>query len=60
MLSIRYNNGYHAHEVNKPRDISNNVLKQMERDGKIPKAQVNKLRKGKSKKRWKKVLLILD
>ena len=45
MLSIRYNNGYHAHEVNKPRDISNNVLKQMERDGKIPKAQVNKLRK---------------
>ena len=44
-------NGYHAYEVNKPRDISNNILKKMEADGKITKSQANKLRKGKSKKK---------
>lgn len=41
------NNGYHAYEVSKPRDIPSTVLKQMLHDGKISKADYSKLRKGK-------------
>ena len=41
------NNGYHAYEVSKPRDIPASVLKQMLKDGKISKSDYNKLRKGK-------------
>lgn len=41
------NNGYHAYGVSKPRDIPSTVLKQMLSDGKISKAEYNKLRKGK-------------
>ena len=41
------NNGYHSYEVSKPRDIPGSVLKQMLTDGKISKAEYNKIRKGK-------------
>ena len=40
-------NGYHSYEVSKPRDIPSRVLKKMLSDGKISKAQYNRLRKGK-------------
>lgn len=40
-------NGYHAYKVTKPRDIPSRILKQMLTDGKISKAEYNKLRKGK-------------
>lgn len=40
-------NGYHSYEVSKPRDIPSRVLKRMLNDGKISKAQYNRLRKGK-------------
>lgn len=39
------------YEVNSPRDIPNNVRKEMENDGKLSKADSNKLRKGKVKKK---------
>lgn len=41
------NNGYHSYEVSKPRDIPSSILKQMLSDGKISKAEYNKIRKGK-------------
>ncbi len=41
------NNGYHSYEVSKPRDIPIGILKQMLADGKISKADYNKIRKGK-------------
>ncbi len=41
------NNGYHSYEVSKPRDIPSGILKQMLNDGKISKADYNKIRKGK-------------
>lgn len=41
------NNGYHSYEVSKPRDIPASILKQMLSDGKISKAEYNKIRKGK-------------
>lgn len=40
-------NGYHAYEVSKPRDIPASVLKQLLKDGKISKSDYNKYRKGK-------------
>ena len=40
-------NGYHAYEVYKPRDIPPRILKMMMNDGLINKAEYNKLRKGK-------------
>ena len=44
-------NGYHSYEVSSPRDIPNNVRKEMENDGKFRKAVSNKLRKGNVKKK---------
>ena len=44
-------NGYHSYEVSSPRDIPNNVRKEMENDGKLSKADSNKLRKGNVKKK---------
>lgn len=41
------NNGYHAYEVSKPRDIPAPVLKQMYKDGKITKSEYKKILKGK-------------
>lgn len=40
-------NGFHAYEVSSPRDIPSAVLKQMLNDGKITRAEYNRLRKGK-------------
>ena len=40
-------NGYHAYEVSKPRDIPSSILKQMLSDGRISRADYNRLRKGK-------------
>lgn len=40
-------NGYHSYGVSKPRDIPSGILKQMLADGKITKADYNRLRKGK-------------
>ena len=40
-------NGYHSYEVSKPRDIPAGILKQMLDDGKISRAEYNKIRKGK-------------
>ena len=40
-------NGYHSYEVSKPRDIPIGILKQMLEDGKISRAEYNKIRKGK-------------
>lgn len=40
-------NGYHSYEVSKPRDIPTGILKQMLNDGKISRAEYNKIRKGK-------------
>ena len=39
--------GYHAYEVSKPRDIPGDILKKFLLDGKITKAEYNKLIKGK-------------
>ena len=44
-------NGYHSYEVSSPRDIPNNVRKEKENDGKLSKADSNKLRKGNVKKK---------
>ena len=41
------NNGYHSYEVSKPRDIPAGILKQMLSDGKITRADYNKIRRGK-------------
>lgn len=41
------NNGYHSYEVSKPRDIPSGVLKRMLSDGKITRAEYNRIRKGK-------------
>lgn len=38
------NNGYHAYEVSKLRDIPVTILKALLEDGKISKAEYNKLR----------------
>ena len=43
------NNGYHAYKVSSPRDIPPKVLKQMLDDGKISRAEYNKIIKGKKK-----------
>lgn len=40
-------NGFHAYEVSKPRDIPAPILKSMYQDGIISRAMYNKLRKGK-------------
>lgn len=40
-------NGYHAYEVSKPKDIPNSILKQLLKDGKISQVDYNKYRKGK-------------
>ena len=40
-------NGYHSYEVSKPRDIPSNFLKQLLKDGKISRAEYNRIRKGK-------------
>lgn len=40
------NNGYHSYEVSKPRDIPSKVLKEMLEDGKLSRAQYNKIRRG--------------
>ena len=42
------NNGYHSYEVSKPRDIPASILKQMLQDGKITRAEYNRIRKGKN------------
>ena len=44
-------NGYHSYEVSGPRDIPTNVRKEMENDGKFCRAESNKLKKGKVKKK---------
>lgn len=41
------NGGYHAYKVSKPRDIPIEILKKFLSDGKISKADYNKLIKGK-------------
>ncbi len=40
-------NGYHAYEVSKPRDIPISILKEMYNDGKISKTDYKKYMKGK-------------
>lgn len=40
-------NEYHAYKVDSPRDIPASVLKAMLKDGKISRAEYNKIRKGK-------------
>ena len=45
-------NGYHSYEVSSPRDIPNDVRKEMGNDGKLRKADSNKLRKGNVNKKW--------
>lgn len=40
-------NGYHSYEVFKTRDIPPRILKEMLKDGKISRAEYNKIRKGK-------------
>ncbi|MCF0247596.1 MAG: SHOCT domain-containing protein [Synergistes sp.] len=41
------NNGYHSYEVSALKDIPADILKQMRDDGKITRAEYNKIRKGK-------------
>lgn len=43
------NNGYHSYEVSKPRDIPASILKKMLEDGKISRAEYNKIRRGKKR-----------
>ena len=40
-------NEYHSYKVDSPRDIPASILKAMLRDGKISRAEYNKIRKGK-------------
>ncbi len=42
-------NEYHSYKVDSPRDIPASILKAMLNDGKISKAEYNKIRKGKRK-----------
>ena len=44
-------NGYHSYGVSGPRDIPPKILKQFEEDNKLTKPEINKLRKGKKKKK---------
>ena len=44
-------NGYHSYGVSSPRDIPPNILKQFAKDNKLTQPEINKLRKGKKKKK---------